>query len=374
MALLQLEEILWEITNKCNKKCTYCGSSDIINTGGEPTKKELDLILENINNVLPKEVTITGGEPGCVEGLMDIFTGLHPSIKLKAVTNGHLLEKLNTEELAVFSQIGISVNTVEEIEDFIEKEDTNVFAPYYYDKYNRKNNITMITNFGKHNIWNFNDLYTFFKAKDYSLWQIQLTMGPDMLPADGIKHLRKKISEIHNFGAEHQPYILADNLQLYHQCQAGIRGCSITYKGEIIPCLSERSWKKDLRVQGKITDRDSLHKIWENSFKDLRFKKGKCCRDCIAYPGIDDRSTESSEMIKKIERLSKGLPSPSIPSVPSVLMYGVGSPDPGTVFVYGTAEPFKPFKTGDLTGDPTLYEETIGKLYDEAKKKKKDSL
>lgn len=32
MGKLILEEILWEITSKCNENCAYCGSKDIKDT------------------------------------------------------------------------------------------------------------------------------------------------------------------------------------------------------------------------------------------------------------------------------------------------------------------------------------------------------
>ena len=75
MALLELKEVLWELTPTCNKNCEYCGSKEL------KSKKELDktylaTIIENLLQYPPKSITLTGGEPS-ISSHFD--TSLHKS-------------------------------------------------------------------------------------------------------------------------------------------------------------------------------------------------------------------------------------------------------------------------------------------------------
>jgi hypothetical protein len=58
---------------------------------------------------------------------------------------------------------------------------------------------------------------------------------------------------------------------------------SITYNGDVVSCLSKRSWCSEIEVVGDLIIGD-LKTLWETRFHDERFGKCKCCRDCIKYP------------------------------------------------------------------------------------------
>jgi len=278
--ILKLEEILWEITPKCNKNCKYCGSKDI--TKNEPLSDDQVLkIAERIVEYKVNEVTLTGGEPSTLsdELLSQVIEILDNSgCKVKIISNGGIFDKFIPWDKVYC--IGLSVNFPSDY-----KEDHVVTTTEYCD------NITIVTNFGSHNIWEFDKLAEI--AKNFKLWQIQLTMGSEyQLLADGIKYLRDKIRSLKNVS-----YVLADNLQSEHTCSAGIRSCSILYNGDVITCLSERSYNSTgLYTWGNLL-KESLANIWEPGFRNIRFGPcdRKCCRDFIEYPS--DEKVETKKLV-----------------------------------------------------------------------------
>jgi MoaA/NifB/PqqE/SkfB family radical SAM enzyme len=199
---------------------------------------------------------------------------------------------------------------------------------------------TMITNFGKHNIWDFDDLAKV--AQDFKCWQIQLTMGDQMLNPEGIKHLRSKISDC-NIPNNGTAIALADNLQVCHKCMAGINGCSITYNGDVIACLSERSYGGIQKVYGSLL-KSTIGEIWENGFKDIRFNNcRKCCREFVKYPEIDPDNKQPLPPTIIIEKIKDYKPDPYPPN--TIIMYGVVDP---SSYIYSVVNPNIRYRSDDL--------------------------
>jgi radical SAM protein with 4Fe4S-binding SPASM domain len=314
---LKLEEIIWEVTLKCGKNCKYCGSKDVIRPEN-PQKKCILHIAQEIADYKVNIVTLSGGEPGqlsdqTLEEVVQILKSGGCSVR--AVTNGKLLKGAIAKE---FDIIGLSVNDSLDLpQDLMRYDD-----------------LTMITNFGTHNIFSFDKLAEI--AKNFNTWQIQLTMGEFLLSSEGITYLKEKIRNLPTT----IKYILSDNLQDQHICSAGIHSCGITTDGDIIPCLSERSicHNEDLlSVQGNLFQR-TLKDIWENEFKDIRFSdKGwtYTCRNCINYPEVKVLTP-----VKTIESWPPTTYPNSAPETPdfdrvTVTVYGV---DSNRTIAYGTGE------------------------------------
>jgi radical SAM protein with 4Fe4S-binding SPASM domain len=268
--MLKLREVLWEITLKCDKNCKYCGSKDILRDIN-PTLEQLLHIAHKIGSYGVDVVTLTGGEPGSLrysdlDSVIDTLKSYGCSVRV--VTNGKIF-KNNNDLLEKFDIIGLSINAP-----------ADYLSPSYLPgvPYNK---ITMITNFGTHNFWDFDKLSEI--AKSFGSWQIQLTTGEEfLLPPEGIEALREKVRNL-----KETKYILADNLQDEHNCSAGINACGITADGNVIPCLSERTWG-EVSFQGNLFQR-SLKDIWEKEFLEIRFSDcgwEKSCRKCIKYPTI----------------------------------------------------------------------------------------
>lgn len=316
MSNLKLNEILWEITGLCNKNCEFCGSAD--SEKGELNMNDMIRVAKNIADYGIDSITLSGGEPGTLSycTLDAIIDVLRIGIKeVKVVTNGTILE--DKEKAELFDRVGLSVNYASEIES-MEKKVRNSPVP-----------ITMITNFGSHNYFDLESLKDFAlkmrTIKPNFFWQVQLTVGKFQLPTNGIKELWSRLQE-------NAYTVFADNLQETHTCGAGINGCSVLWNGNVIACLSERSYSSPILCYGNLLNR-ALEDIWENGFKDIRFgrKCHKHCRDCFKYPStlpIIDMSKVPSPIPCIYE------PSSPLDNYPHVVMYGVF---PSNTMIYGVA-------------------------------------
>lgn len=351
------QEILWEFTLKCNKNCCYCGSKDILKKELEEQEKNgyetigQTTIAEYITKVHPDEVTITGGEPSCeYEELVKCVKILYDAgIKVKILTNGNLFQQMagNYEVSDKLDKMvtcyGLSIN---------EPDDLNSTGAMY----SIKDKTTIITNFGTHNINDFDKIAKF--AMQYNCWQVQLTIGNEyQLDLDQIKELEERIKKVETCGLI--KIVRADNFTC-GKCKAGIYGFSITHNGLIVPCLSYRSWKSDMMVQGPVNE---IEEIWKNGFKFNRERKFVPC--CKTISGIEKLylSDEQVEWVKKqipphflndIEKPSKFPEKTELPDglldeckkikMPSdvVFVYGVTIPkennDWNTPVVYGVAD------------------------------------
>lgn len=266
----KLKDIIWEFTCKCNKNCSFCGSKDIIGNA-DVSYETVDLIIQEIIQQKDLEfLTITGGEPAIDKSLPTVvnqFNAERPDLKIRILTNGLFLESKECMSLLNYEStgLGVSVNTqkdIKELEDLVK------------NAHEFKNKITMITNFGNHNINDF--LYLKEFSSNFGLWQVQLTIDDELqLNQDKIKTLLNYLDITENGSTQ---IVRADNFNDL-PCSAGKESCSITYKGEVIPCLSFRSWRKTLDVQGVIDKSGDLTDIWNNKFEKYRTSKCACCKD-----------------------------------------------------------------------------------------------
>ncbi len=330
-----MKEIIWEFTLKCSKGCDFCGSKDVLNSS-ELSNADKIKVAESIadyhrSGCGPNEVTLSGGEPSETDSdtLWSVLKILKEAgIVTKMLTNGCLFKQELSPNLDV---VGYSVNTVED----------TVGVNFLFENpcltWDRSK-ITMITNFGKHNIWDYD---TIAKAADFfGCWQVQLTEGGGLnLPPSGIKMLRDQLRLRKNT-------VMADNLAFRFKCQAGKEAMGILADGHVVPCLSMRCWKKDLsdvlldsmtKLGGKKVPQSSIADAWETDpfIREYRFgRKEACCRDCFEYPSEEKASLD-------IPMTGKSYPYPPVElEYPTVDIYGVQVPyDPPIVTMYAVTIP-----------------------------------
>ena len=334
---LKLCEVIWEINARCNRNCTYCGSKGIIKPGNELPANDLVRIAQQIQAYGVNNVTLSGGEPGLLspETLKDIWRALRPSgkkhvVTMKAVTNGTLFINHPNEYGKYFDRIGLSVNSVEDIN----RHDgvRNILRDF------KPMNVTLISNFGRHNWFEFDEIHSFYseyREKLGLMWQVQLTTGNEfVLPPNGITELREKLVMVEGVA-------LADCLQEQHECTAGLRSCGILWDGGVVGCLAERTYipTEKMTVYGGLVGNSprSLKEIWESEFRDIRFGgTRKSCRDCIKYPKC--KPAKSTE-----------LPNPFQPGKP-VFPVDDGGLDRSIVVMYGVVDkathPWNPLNEG----------------------------
>lgn len=323
---LKIREILWEITNRCNRNCDFCGSKSIINCGDDTSAEEKTLIANAIAAVRPEKVTISGGEPLMVdyELLEQCVTSIQAAgTQVSLVTNG---DALTNKHCGLFDLIGISVNSKKDAEA-INKLLNLKLSQAYLEK------IVWITNVNKINYFDIEDIIAFATMNNIPI-QWQLTMyhnpQPEMIDGEAIADVREKIAKACQ--AYDINYIFADNLQEEHVCTAGTEGLGILFNGDVVPCLSERSWRVP-RVQGNVIEMP-LEQIWTEAFKACRFSDDfACCRDCFKYPKAKPKAIFKIEDLKGDEKEGPGKECPDIfPTRPDdsgmdrMMLYGVTYP------------------------------------------------
>ena len=280
---LQLIEVAWEITPECNKKCDYCGSKELRDKPMLSNEKIIS-IARNISSA-QKElgnfiVCLTGGEPGTLDRkLLNSVVDELKSVGLDvtAVTNGNLFE-MPKNVLSKFTSIGISVNYADDIT--VEKLN---------EAKKRTNDVVVITNFGKHNYWEFEKIKSIICKSNNpfnkeTIWQIQLTMGEQLLPQEAIGDLWNKIEQTNQELKGSVNVVLADNLQYSHECTAGVHTCGITYDGQLTPCLFSRAFCGAVVHEGSLLTHRFAN-LWMTGFTAIRFTgEFKSCRDCFILP------------------------------------------------------------------------------------------
>lgn len=317
---IKLMEIIWEVTLNCNKECEFCGSKDVINSGFKEISDDDKIKLaQDFNSYGVREVVLSGGEPGCLSTkvLKSIIGNLIKGNRcdVEIVTNGKIFEhKLPWKKIR---RIGLSVNTLDEINYWNNKK-----LPVDF------HNMTLITNFGNHNLKYVRYLFEFSKL--FGAWQVQLTMGKKyQLNKNDIAFLRSELNDLD--GGIDGNIIRADNLQDTHNCTAGFRACGVLANGDVVACLAERCFCNKMKTYGNLLDK-SIKDIWESEFKDIRFDNTrKCCRDFISYPNIIVHSGKYDPTITQILYgvwPTKAVdypnyPNPKIPNFNDVYVYGV---------------------------------------------------
>lgn len=336
---ITLHEVIWEITDNCGQNCTYCGSKETLNQ--TPIESEnIRAIVDEIAKFPPKAIDISGGNPLLVslsdhEYLVRQLGSVGVQCKILFNPFNRKDDKETDAKIELYDWVGLSVNTQEE---FNEAKSWSVF-----DK------MTIITNFNVGNVFLFKEIEKFV-IENNLVWQVQYTMykEKDMLEIYSNKEAKEYLHKLIQHSKSN--IIAADNMNPNSPCSAGIASLGILANGDVVPCLSMRSWVDDLKelIFGNLlrkTPQDTLSNIWIKKFSQFRCEEFKCCKDhCQVYDNIVD-----CEITTNAGSGITWFPAPEYPTFdndkfPNVMMYAVqGMRDisivygvqPSSTFVYG---------------------------------------
>ena len=274
---LKLQEIIWEITGKCNNGCAYCGSTDLWfeDIDEDKIKKIADAIAE----YPPESLNVSGGDPLLISyATHEYIVNKLTKAKCKILFNPMSLKYATSigpqaaaqdaatklKILLLYSHVGVSVNTKGELNQF-----NNYKFPFPF---------TVISNFNLTNFFLFDDIATSLSKYPDCCWQIQFTMykkdddlGLYNYP-EAVAKLNQDIAKYPNL-----KIVVADNANP-GPCSAGIATLGILSSGDVVPCLSMRSWCEPIKVEGNIL-MNPLKDIWVYNFKENRFEDCICCKD-----------------------------------------------------------------------------------------------
>ena len=224
--------------------------------------------------------------------------------------------------LQYYDYFGLSVNTKEELE---------LIKGYY------NNHAVVITNFNIINLFLYEEIEEYVKKNDLS-WMIQFTMYPDeeneLALYNNDKALEEFVKKVQNSLNKKIKIVMADNITTY-DCSAGTKSIGILSNGDVVPCLSMRSWVPDMSaiIQGNVLA-EPMKDMWENKFRDYRFKEFKCCKDQCKNKTVSDKvctPAQNYEINLNLDDYSifpkspiTRNPSPmTSPTAPVVMLYGV---------------------------------------------------
>jgi len=171
MQNLKLKEVIWEITNKCNNNCEYCGSRDRIHKNLIPEKLSDDRKIEIAQTIADygvEKVNISGGDPLLVS--LDMHKRVSEILKKAKVQTVILINPKSLannptaiEKCNLYDHVAVSIN---------DELDKNYLCSNWIKP------SCIITNFNKTNIFEFRTIAAFAKLHDVN-WQIQFTMYKD---------------------------------------------------------------------------------------------------------------------------------------------------------------------------------------------------
>jgi len=319
----ELIEIIWEITDNCGQNCSYCGSKDILNQ--TPIDNErIKKIGDRIANYPPKEIDISGGNPllvdyGTHKYLVNKFKAKNIKCKILFnpfnLTTGVLKDTLasynDIRVIDLYDWVGISINTKKELERLKELNLKCV------------NKTTVITNFNVSNVFLFKEIENFVLLNNIS-WQIQYTMYKGDDENALYKNVEANSYLLSMVDVSAAKIIKADNMN-NGQCTAGKHSIGILANGDVMPCLSMRSWKDDLLVKGNLITQD-LASIWLEGFAIFRCNGFDCCKDVVnnTLEGTTQVEIISLPKIEKKPTVPFEHPNKSKPYNPNMtFLYGV---------------------------------------------------
>jgi len=313
--MIKLKEILFEATSECHNGCAYCGSSDVWKEKTDENK--IKLIVDEISKFPPEQIDISGGDPSLIsigthKYIKDVLS--NAGVKVKVLLNPKsILEAGKRKFLTIcdiYDWVGISINTKEELE--LAKE---LMIP----------NMTIITNFNLSNIFLFDKIFEYVKNLNV-IWQIQYTVyKPKVFEEHPLAlYENEETSEylfdkLNNAMDVYNKIVIADNMN-NGRCSAGIYSIGILSNGDVIPCLSMRSWSSNFDKDCPNMLNEPLETIWENEFKRQRFGPFFCCKDTCKNRCFERKSNKDIKLEPYVQ--------PCQP--PIVTLYGVSPYPPGT--------------------------------------------
>jgi hypothetical protein len=255
-----------------------------------PSHEHIFSIVDCICKYPPEEINISGGDPLLLphESHALMVGKLHDAgcKAVKIIVNPKSITRWNdsNECLEYYDWIGLSINTVEELE----------LTKDRWDLINSKKNVTIITNFNIDNVFNYSMIESFVRENSLC-WQIQFTMYSN----DNVKAIYSNndakdflFERIKHSKETNVKLILADNINS-GECGAGIQSIGILSDGTVVPCLSMRSWSKVDDRYGNVL-KTPLKEIWERNLTDLRCNSFKCCKDICNAPYEEKLSLPTS--------------------------------------------------------------------------------
>ncbi len=293
---------IWEITLKCNLKCSHCGSSAGNSRKNELTTIECFSLCEDLAELGCENISLLGGEPFLREDWYSIGQCIKDlGIKLSFVSNGMVLDK-NIEMLSSLEPkvVGLSLDGLEKTHDSIRgiKGSYQRVLKSIDLLSDRSIQTTIITTISKKNFYDLPKLKDLIYKKGIN-WQIQVAMPFGNFQKDQMitpeeyysvalfiakQRIKTKFDDLPVIGAHCFGYYskILPGGKSWKGCTAGLSSLGVTSDGGIVGCLSMGN---NRLIEGNIRNQN-LKEIWydENKFRYNRNfiekQLGPNCMNC----------------------------------------------------------------------------------------------
>ena len=290
----RLSYLFLELTNKCNLKCSHCGSSCPENKNYSMLKAEriIPVMDEIMKKTSPSNMMfcITGGEPFLNPEWYEICEHIHQSGFLWGVTtNGTLFTPQLVEQLADagMSTISISIDGDKASHEKLRNVDgcyqKTIDAVYLLLEAKKFKSVQITTVISTLNIDQLNSMYSQFERMGISSWKLttiepigEARKNKDLfLKKEQLLYLLEFIREKRlnsrmdvTFGCNHFLTMQYDDQvrKGHFFCGAGVFIASITSEGNIKACLDIDDRKS---IQGNISE-DNFWDVWMHRFEIFR--------------------------------------------------------------------------------------------------------
>ena len=184
-----LHSIEWFVAWKCNYTCTYCWQEAVseIYRKGKWNKRAPEDWAKVFNELNPREIRFTGGEPTLYEKLPELINLLDKGIHLTLRTNfsntlnlDEWMEKVPRDRVNLFF-ISVHPSQIDSMDDFYKKVD-KYLEHYYPDNQKFKDGFGLELVMNKFNIKEVRKLVEYCNEKF-----IHLSLDPYLPPIDSLK-------------------------------------------------------------------------------------------------------------------------------------------------------------------------------------------
>ena len=285
--------VVWELTLRCDQRCTHCGSRAALPRPNELTLEQALLVIKDLIALRTREVILIGGEAYLHEGFFEIIKALRAGgIEVGLTTGGRGidLELAFALKAAGINRVSVSIDGLEIIHDML-RANKNSFKNALNALKNLKQahiRPAVNTTINRLNKAQLEELYDFLKLQNITSWQVQILapLGraadrPDMLlqPYD-LLDIIPRLALIKKRALEDNILIMSGNNLGYFGpdeallrsldgktgdyfagCQAGRYILGIESDGTIKGCPSLQTY---YYAAGSVKEK-SLTEIWQSS-------------------------------------------------------------------------------------------------------------
>lgn len=285
--------VVWELTLRCDQRCTHCGSRALMARPHELNKAQALRVIEDLIALKAREVILIGGEAYLHEDFFDIVSALTKGgISVSLTTGGRGIDDKLAEAMKSvgIKRVSVSIDGIGAVHDRIRANKGSFDHAFLAFDALKKVGIKIGANttINRLNMAHLEELYELLKGKGISAWQVQI-LAPlgraadrpamllqpydllDILPRivklkerafnDGI--LLMPGNNLGYFGPEEamlrSPFI--GGTDYFAGCQAGRFILGIESNGTIKGCPSLQS---HFYAAGSIAEK-SLVDLWDNA-------------------------------------------------------------------------------------------------------------